>query len=112
MSQKGFALYMLNGVPVFAARNDNKIVASHAVPAGKTVVKAEVLHKGKGPSTVKLFIDDELVGTCELKNKLNMSGKTNFIQVGRQWGVPVNDDYKSPFIFSGKIFKGTVDIKQ
>ena len=112
MSQKDFALYMLNGVPVFAVRDDNKIIASHEVPAGKSVVKAEVLHKGKSPSTVKLYINDELVGTCALNSKLNMSGKTNYIQVGRQWGVPVNNDYKSPFFFSGKIFKGTVDIKQ
>ena len=27
-------------------------------------------------------------------------------------GLPVNNDYKSPFTFTGKIFKGTVDIKQ
>ena len=112
MSQRGFALYMLDGVPVFAVRDDKKIVASRAVPAGKSVVKAEVRHKGKTPSSVRLYINDELVGSCELKEKLNMSGKSNFIQVGRQWGLPVNNDYKSPFTFTGKIFKGTVDIKQ
>ena len=35
----------------------------------------------------------------------------NYIEVGRQWGVPVNGDYASPFYFTGKIFKGTVDGK-
>ena len=43
---------------------------------------------------------------------MNMPGKLNAIQVGRQWGVPVNDDYSSPFLFTGKIFKASLDIEQ
>ena len=42
--------------------------------------------------------------------KINIPGKNNYIEVGRQWGVPVNGDYQSPFYFTGRIFKGTVDV--
>ena len=59
-----------------------------------------------------LFIDDQPVGSIELASKMNMPGKRDAIQVGRQWGVPVNDDYVSPFLFSGKIFKASIDIEQ
>ena len=111
MSQKDFALYVLNGVPVYATSGGKKLVANRVLPQGKSVVKAKATHQGK-QTTIELFIDDEPAGSIQLPQKMNLPGKSNHIQVGRQWGVPVNKDYKSPFTFTGKIFKGTVDIAQ
>ena len=57
-----------------------------------------------------MMIDDEEVGRGTLSLKQNIPGKSNAVNVGRQWGVPVNDDYTSPFQFSGKIFKASIDL--
>ncbi|MCR5132785.1 MAG: hypothetical protein K6B16_02330, partial [Bacteroidales bacterium] len=73
--------------------------------------KVQAEHKGK-KSVIHLSIDDEPAGDMEMSSKINIQGKLNAIQVGRQWGVPVNDDYISPFLFSGIIFKACIDIVQ
>ena len=111
VSQNHFAMYVLDGTLVYATNTGEKLVADRRIPSGASVVKAQVTHKGKH-STVHLFIDDDPVGEMELSTKVNMPGKLNAIQVGRQWGVPVNGDYSSPFLFSGKIFKASIDIVQ
>lgn len=110
MSQRQFALYVLDGEVVYATDNGDRVVASKPLPEGSSVVKVVADHKGKN-TTVTLYIDDEPCGSAKLSVKVNIPGKSNAIQVGRQWGVPVNNDYVSPFLFSGKIFKGCVDIR-
>lgn len=109
VSQNHFALYVLDGTLVYATANGEKLVAERRIPAGASVVKVQAEHKGKH-SLMHLFIDDDPVGSIELSTKVNMPGKLNAIQVGRQWGVPVNGDYESPFLFTGKIFKASIDI--
>ena len=111
VSQHQFALYTMDGQLVYATSDGEKLVADWPLPKGSSVVKVKVEHKGKR-STVFLSIDDVPVGQKELSVKMNMPGKLNAIQVGRQWGVPVNDDYSSPFLFNGKIFKASLDIEQ
>ena len=109
ISQIQFALYVLDGKLIYAANNGEKLVASRNLPSGKSRVKVQVEHKGK-QSDVQLFIDDEPVGGKAFSVMLNMPEKKNPVEVGRQWGVPVNDDYVSPFLFSGRIFKASIDV--
>ena len=109
MSQKGFALYVLDGTPVYAASDGSRLVADSKLPAGASVVKVVAEH-GEKKTTIHLFIDDKPVGTKTLKIKQNIALKANCINVGRQWGLPVSSDYESPFQFSGKIFKATIDV--
>ncbi len=109
VSQKQFALYAKDGKLIYAAGSGEKLIASRDLPAGKSLVKAKVEHKGKR-SVIHLFIDDEPSGSIELSVKMNMPAKKNPVEVGRQWGVPVNEDYTSPFLFSGKIFKASIDV--
>ncbi len=112
MSHHGYTLYAVNGTLKLGVRDNNNIITSTSpIPSGKSVVKMDVNFKGK-TSLVKLYINDKMVGEGQYSHKLNISGKSNFIQIGRQWGVPVNNEYKSPNIFTGEIFKGTVDIKK
>lgn len=107
-SQKGFAFYLLDGVPVFAT-GKKRIESTTAIPTGKSVVKANVNHQGL-QSVITLYIDDKAVATASLPGKLSLQDKSDALQVGRQWGVPINSDYQSPFIFTGKLFKGSVDL--
>lgn len=109
LSQKGFAFYLLDGIPVLATASGGRIVASQLIPKGKSVVKVDIAYQGK-KSIVTFYINDSPVGSGQLSGHLSLGEKSNALEVGRQWGVPVNDDYKSPFLFSGKIFKGTVDL--
>ncbi|MBO4670220.1 MAG: arylsulfatase [Bacteroidales bacterium] len=110
LSIKGFALYVLDGTPVYAASDGSRLVADAKLPAGASVVKVRAEHNEKNKTIIQLFIDDRPVGTKVLNIKQNIPPKANCINVGRQWGLPVNADYVSPFQFSGKIFKATIDV--
>ena len=111
ISQEHYALYVLDGTPVFATRQGDRIVADRKLPEGASTVKAVATHKGKNKTHIQLYINEIQVGEGDLSVKVNLPGRNNYIEVGRQWGVPVNGDYDSPFYFTGKIFKGTVDVK-
>ena len=109
VSQKQFALYARKGKLIYATNNGEKLLASSDLPSGRSVVKVIVEHKKKH-SVVNLFINDEPSGNKEMSEIINLPANKNPIEVGRQWGVPVNEDYMSPFLFSGKIFKASIDI--
>lgn len=111
ISQKDWALYVLDGKPVYANEAGDRIVADRKLPQGASVVKAVATHKDK-KTVITLYIDDEQVAKGKLSVKQNIPGKANAINVGRQWGIPVNGDYKSPFQFDGSIFKATIDVKR
>ena len=110
ISQKEYALYVLDGKLVYGSSTGEKLFADRPLPSGECVVKVVADHKGK-KSTISHYIDDVMVGSKEFSTKINAPGRSNAIQVGRQWGVPVNDDYESPFMFNGKIFKASIDIQ-
>ncbi|MBQ7750333.1 MAG: arylsulfatase [Bacteroidales bacterium] len=108
-SQKGWALYVLNGYPVYATAGGAKLVGSRPLPEGPCVVSARVEYKDK-KTNLTLLIDGEVVGTMTPGAKLQIGVKANAVNVGRQWGLPVSGDYESPFIYTGKIFKATIDL--
>lgn len=47
-----------------------------------------------------------------MTSKVNVAPKSNAFNVGRGWGVAVNSDYKSPFCFTGRIFKACIDVER
>ncbi|MBQ6556033.1 MAG: arylsulfatase [Bacteroidales bacterium] len=110
-SQKGYSLYVLDGKLVYAAADGSRLVSDCKLPEGACVVKAVARHKDK-KTRISLFIDDAPAGSVQLSYKQNVSGKANAINVGRAWGVPVNSDYSSPFLFTGKISKATIDVER
>ena len=111
VSQKAYALYALDGALVYATLSGDRIVASKPLPEGSSIVKADVDFKGK-KTVLRLYIDDEKVAEETLPAKVNLGNKSNYFEVGRQWGPPQNGDYTSPFLFSGKIFKCSIDIQK
>ena len=110
-SQRAWALYVLDGKPVYATSDGSRLVGSVALPEGACVVKAVVAQKGK-KSVVSLFVDDKPAGSIELAAKQNITNKANALNVGRSWGVSVNGDYQAPFYFSGQIFKASIDVER
>ena len=63
-------------------------------------------------STVSLFVDDVPAGSIELGKKINVAPKSNALNIGRNWGAAVNSDFKSPFYFTGSIFKACIDVER
>ena len=110
-SQKGWALYVLDGYPVYASVNGSKIVSSKALPEGSSVVTVKIDYTDK-KTKATLLVDGEKVGSMTTGAKLLIAPKANALNIGRQWGLPVNEDYESPFLFSGKIFKASIDVER
>lgn len=111
ISQTEWAIYVLDGTPVYATSGGQKLVSDKKLPEGPSVVKAVAAHKDK-KTVISLYVNDEAAGSITLSSKRNIPGKINAINVGRQWGVPVNADYVSPFLFSGSIRKATIDVER
>jgi arylsulfatase len=110
-AQRGWALYVLDGYPVYATNDGKKLVAGKRLPEGAAVVKAVVTHPDN-KSTVSLFVDDVPAGSIELGKKINVAPKSNALNIGRNWGAAVNSDFKSPFYFTGSIFKVCIDVER
>ena len=109
--QKAWALFVRDGKPVFVTAGGSRLVSDRPLPEGACVVKAVADHKPTFTS-LTLFIDDTHVGNIDFKGRLNITGKSNAINVGRSWGVSVSGDYESPFYFTGKIFKASIDVER
>lgn len=111
MCQKAWALYVLDGKPVYACSDGSRLVADKPLPEGASTVRAVAKHKGQN-TTITLFVNGEQAGSVKLKTKQNVAPKSNAIHVGRSWGVAVSDDYTAPFQFSGRIFKAEIDVER
>ena len=109
--QKAWALFVLDGKLVFVTAGGSRLVSDKLLPEGSCVVKA-VAEQKPSNTALTLLIDDVPVGKVEFGGRLNISGKSNAIQVGRSWGVSVSGDYESPFYFTGKIFKASIDVER
>ena len=110
-SQRGWALYVLDGKPVYAASESARLEADRKIPDGSCVVSVNISYT-ENKTRVKLFIDDVPAGEKTISEKVHIAQKANAINVGRQWGPPVNPDYESPFQFTGKIFKASLDVER
>ena len=70
------------------------------------------LKNGKGaPGTAKLFVDGDLVAQADFPVTVPLAlGLGNGFAVGRNPGSSVSVMYASPFPFTGRITKVTVDV--
>ena len=90
-----------------------------AVPAGKHTLSVHFTPTDKHQKpdyslgNVELMIDGQQVATLEgIKVAGQYSAVTGYgLLIGRNTGTPVSHEYKSPFAFSGKLDKVTVDLK-
>ncbi|HTY91308.1 MAG TPA: arylsulfatase [Methanocella sp.] len=119
----GYTLYVKDGglyyVHNYVAKAWYRVESREPVPDGRHRLRYEFevtgkpdLAGGKGaPGRGRLYIDDRLVGQADIPVtipiRLTMGGG---IVVGADPGASVTPDYKSPFPFTGKIYKVDVDV--
>jgi arylsulfatase A-like enzyme len=119
----GYSLYVQNGklshAYNYVGRNLYYVESTEAVPAGRHQLrfefavtdKPDIAHGKGAPGKGKLYIDGKLVGQGDipLTNPLSV-GLLSTINCGADVGAPVTPKYKTPFPFTGKIYKVTVDV--
>lgn len=103
----GISLYVKDKRLAFAYNADGKLIELRSgkdVPAGKVVLKAEVVYSNEGKDkTVTLYINGEQVATKALGKISNANSGYEGLEVGRDVGTAVSTSYKSPFVFNGKL---------
>ena len=120
-NSNSFSFYLKDGVPTYAFKRYfdfpyvQKTKASRAVPQGTSRVRMDFTFNYKTyDCSVAIYINDEKVG----EGQLGKGAVTSFmsilgpqLQIGRNYGVAVSDEYKSPFQFNQKIKRAYIDIK-
>ncbi len=110
----GWAVYVRERHLVYVANtygHPHRFVSTAEVPTGATsfvVVYEPRLH---APGRVELRIDDVVVGVGELPTNLPFNWQVggHGLSVGRDWGLPVHDEYRSPFAFTGIVDRVELD---
>ncbi|MDR2765099.1 MAG: arylsulfatase [Tannerella sp.] len=115
----GISFYVKNQKLTFVYNTAGKQVevrSDRAVPHGKVTFRADVSSTGgesdiRKNKTVTLSINGEKAVTKELGAQLPIMNPLPWIviQAGRDFGTPVSTAYKSPFTFTGKLEKVTID---
>jgi len=106
----GYSWYIKDNLSVFDynAFTDHHVVRSNIpVPVGKSSIGVNFTRKGR-TGTISLKIGEIECGTIEVPYVMRMISSTG-LDIGRNSLSPVTDDYKAPFVFTGKINK--VNIK-
>ena len=120
----GFSFYVKDGKLAYGynyvADQRFKVQSDIPVPSGDHIIsfeftptgKADVA-KGRGvPANIKLLIDGKVVGQGDLPVTIPLTlGLAASVCVGADAGSPTMDDeYRSPFAFTGKVKKVLVDV--
>jgi arylsulfatase len=115
----GLSFYLLKGKPVFcynmAEFVRTTVAGPDAVPAGHHVVAADFKYDGGGRGkggTVTLSVDGKPVASGHVERTLaNLFALDSSMSVGQGTGLPVSDDYLTPFKFSGTLDQLVVTLK-
>ncbi len=103
----------------YVGRNYYRVMSSDKVPKGRHQLRYEFkatdkpdFQKGKGtPGQGKLYIDENQVGQLDIPITTPFAlGLTSGFMVGADTGSPVAPDYKTPFRFTGKIYRVVIDV--
>ena len=116
-----FSFYLKDGVPVysfkkhFSDKEYIKVIANKKVNTGVNNVRADIdVDPNNNDGIVSIFINDEKVASKNIGNIGTISLDAHSgtaLQLGRSWGNPASDDYKSPNYLNEKYLKATIDIK-
>ncbi|MDR1675411.1 MAG: arylsulfatase [Tannerella sp.] len=115
----GISFYVKNKRLTFVYNTAGKqieVQSAKAVPSGRVILRAEVSSTGdekeiRKNKTVTLSVNGEKAVTRELGAQLPILNPLPWIviQAGRNFGTPVSTAYESPFTFTGKLEKVTID---
>ena len=119
----GYVFFVQDGtlhyVHNYVGAEELRVSSDQPVPPGKHSLSYEFeptgapdLKNGKGtPGIGKLFVDGELVAQADLAVTVPLAlGLGSGFAVGRNPGSSVTEMYASPFPFTGRITKVTVDV--
>ena len=119
----GYTLFIkdkkLQYVHNYVGAEEFHVASSAEVPEGKVSLRYEFeptgkpdVAKGKGsPGRAQLYIDKRLVGEMTLPYTVPLAlGIGSGVCIGRNSGSPVSTGYRSPFEFTGTLFRVTVDL--
>jgi arylsulfatase A-like enzyme len=103
----GWALYLLDGVPVFALTTGGtpvRLAGDGPLAPGDHTLTLDYTRAHEG-GHLRFGVDDETVDQCDLAGRLPFRWQIGGagLLVGRQLGFPVHTDYASPFPFEGTI---------
>jgi arylsulfatase len=69
------------------------------------------LSTGRGaPGRAQLYVDRELDGQTDLPHTTLFFFNPGSLTCGTSGGSPVTPDYRSPFAFTGRLYKVTIDL--
>ena len=109
--KSGFALYVLKDKLAFDYNlfgTHYRVVSDIALPVGRAQAVASLNRQGAG-GVVMLAVDGKPCGSVEIPQLLRRLWRGG-LNIGRNDGTPVANDYTSPFVFSGKLHLVTVDV--
>lgn len=115
----GWSLYLLNGKPTytynFLGLERFTIAAGRPLPAGKATIRFEFAYDGGGlgkGGAGTLFVNGKKVATGRIgRTQCCIFSADEGADVGEDADTPVSITYRSPFRFTGKISKVTVELK-
>ena len=120
----GFSFYVKDGKLTYGynyvADQRFKVIADSPIPEGDHVFsfeftptgKPDVAHGKGAPANIRLYVDGRPVGEGDLPVTIPLTlGLAAGVCIGADAGAPVMDDeYHSPFAFSGMVKKALIDI--
>jgi arylsulfatase len=115
----GWSLYVKDGKPSYAYNwlglQRFTVAAAQALTPGKATIRFEFAYDGGGPGKGgkgTLFVDGKQVATGRIeRTQCCFFSADEGTDVGADEGTPVTEAYRSPFKFTGKIAKVTVELK-
>jgi len=104
----GWALALLDGRPAFLVSRFGvpyRVDATVEAAVGATTVRVEYAREDPGGGVVRLLVDGESAGEGRLPQDLPFRWQIGGarLHVGLDRGLPVSDDYRPPFPFSGTV---------
>jgi hypothetical protein len=116
----GLGLYLLDGKPVFhynlAGVERYTVAGKEKVPPGRHVITIDFNYDGGGAGKggeATLTVDGEKVASGHLDQTIPYRMSLDeTLDIGKDTGTPVSEDYKVPFNFTGDIEKVTINITE
>jgi len=112
----GYSLYVKDRRLVYVHNHlglaEYRIQSTEALPAGKAVLSFRFTRTGEHRGHGALYIGERLIGEGEIPHTVPAVIETSGegLCCGYDSGLPVTDDYRAPFRFTGHIEQVVVDI--
>ncbi|MEO8753072.1 MAG: arylsulfatase [Casimicrobiaceae bacterium] len=112
----GYALYVKDRRLVYVHNHlglaEYRITSTQELPAGKSVLQFRFTRTGEHKGHGALYLGEQLIGEGEIPHTVPAVIETSGegLCCGYDSGLPVTDDYRAPFRFTGRIERVVVDI--